>query len=109
MSPTAKTNTKIIITMVGCVIGTLATVITATAKITTEFVQVNSKFDSVDTEFRQNNKDHLAIIESLTREIKRGALADEKLNIKVDDMSGKQIQVMTTQQAILKAVERINP
>ena len=96
MSPQAKMNTKWILTVIGSVIAILVTVITATATITTKF--------------NVNDADHLVIKSTLSVERERATHAIEsidRLEEKVDDIGGKQIQVMTNQGVILDSIEKI--
>ena len=100
MSPQAKMNTKWILTVVGSVIAILITVISATATITTKF--------------NVNDRDHIVIKQTLGGEIKRSTTTDlqregsiEKISLKLDDVSRKQVQVMTKQDRIIEDIADI--
>ena len=94
MSPQAKMNTKWILTTLGSVLAILLTVIGATASITTKF--------------NVNDADHSAIKATLEVETSRATSAIvsiDRLEDKVDEISNKQIEVMTNQAIILEAVK----
>ena len=94
MSPQTKMNTKWILTTLGSVLAILLTVIGATASITTKF--------------NVNEADHTAIKATLEVETNRATSAIvsiDRLEDKVEEISNKQIEVMTNQAIILEAVK----
>ena len=100
MSPQAKMNTKWIVTVAGCVIAILVTVITSTATITTKF--------------NANDSDHVVIKQTLGEEIKRSTNIDhqregsiDEINTKLDAVASKQVQVMTKQDRIIQDIAGI--
>ena len=99
MSPAAKHDAKWVIGIAGATLSILVVVITATAGITTRF--------------NQNDLEHTVIRSDVRSEVNRSVNIDnsrsielEKINDKLDDLNGKQIQVMTNQCTILKAIEK---
>ena len=100
-----KLSTKYILTVVGVGLTILITVVTATASITTKYNAIKAEFVKVENDFKINNTDHTAIIASLTAEVKRATAADTELKEDVKDVSDIQIQVVTNQGIILKAIE----
>jgi uncharacterized membrane protein (DUF106 family) len=97
MSPQAKYNMKWILTVVGGVIGILITVISATANITTKFNKNDADHQAIQVKMQVES----AKAEQSLRTIKR-------LEDKIDEFGAKQVQVMTKQNMILKAIEKQN-
>ena len=100
MSPQTKMTARWIVTTVGCVVGILATVIGSTVSITTKF--------------NKNDLDHTVITSTINAEVKRSTDIDdsrsrevEKINDKLDKIENKQVEVVTNQKIIIKAIEEI--
>ena len=96
MSPAAKHNTKWIITT------------------TTGLITIITFAFLVGAGFTKNNAVHDVIQTELTREIKRSTTVDhgreillEKFDNKLDEVTLKQMQVMTNQRIILDAIQDI--
>jgi len=100
MAPHTKMTTKWVLTVAGACLAILSTVIASTVTVTTKF--------------NKNDSDHIVIVSKVDAEVKRSTEIDnkreravEKINDKLDAVVEKQIEVVTNQKTILKAVEAI--
>ena len=127
MTAAAKMNLKWFFTTLGSVLAILITVISATASMTTKYNSIKTDFVTVENDFKKNNADHKIIMTSLANEVTRAIAADannqqqaekirqevkeeiEKVGSEVKEINDNQIQVMTNQGIILKAVEKKTP
>ena len=98
MTQKNKANLKWILTVIGSVV---VTVIASTVKLTTKF--------------NANDADHIIIKSDLKDEVERSTSVDiargitlNKMGEKMDEMSSKQIQVMTNQGRIISDIEDLS-
>ena len=101
MTQQTRFDLKCIVVIIGSVIGIFGTIVGLTVKVTTRF--------------NANDSDHMVIKSTLVSEVNRSmdnnhqaSLNIEKLAVKVDEVSNKQIKVVTNQERIIQDIATLS-
>ena len=108
MSPAAKNNTKVILTITGSVIAVFVTVISSTAAITTKFNQNDLDHTVIKQELRNESIRNADAQSNLSESYYKTIKTMDEMRIVLDAVKSNQIQVMTNQERIKTDIQKIS-